>query len=108
MNRRQFMAAIGLLTASAATRAQVEKVFDITLVDGKPVGEQTLRVAKGEKVMLRWKSDRPMSLHLHGYEIEAAVAPGRPTDMRFTASMPGRFPVHGSTHRAVLYVEVQP
>jgi hypothetical protein len=113
MNRRHFIAAIGMLTASAATRAQVEKAFDIALADGKPVGAQTLRVTKGEKVVLRWKSDRPIALHLHGYDMEASVPAQGTTSMSFLASIAGRFPVsehaHGSGHhRAVLYLEVLP
>ena len=112
MKRRDFMAALGALAAGGA-RAQSEKVFDIALADGKPLGEQTLRVTKGEKVVLRWKSDRPIALHLHGYDMEASVPAQGTTSMSFIASIAGRFPIsehsHGpGHHRAVLYLEVLP
>jgi hypothetical protein len=55
-----------------------------------------------------------MVLHLHGYDLEATVAPGASATMAFTAGVAGRFPVtehaHGKNHhhRAVLYLEVHP
>src|SRR5256885_6152885 len=113
MNRRTFLLVLGALAGSAA-RAQAEKSFDIALTDAKAGGEQqTLRVTKGDKVVLRWKSDRQIALHLHGYDIETTVPAQGTTAMSFTASLPGRFPVsehaHGpGHHRAVLYLEVRP
>jgi len=113
MNRRTFMASLGAFTACSAL-AQAEKTFDIALADGKTGAEQeTLRVTKGDKVVLRWKSDRQIALHLHGYDIETTVPAQGTTTMSFTASLPGRFPVsehaHGpGHHRAVLYLEVRP
>jgi FtsP/CotA-like multicopper oxidase with cupredoxin domain len=113
MGRRHFIAAIVLL-GSALAFAQAEKVIDIALTNGKaPADEQTLRVSKGDKVVLRWKSDRQIALHLHGYDIEASVPAQGTSAMSFTASLPGRFPVSEHTHgpghhRAVLYLEVHP
>lgn len=97
---------------SAASAA--EKAFYVALAGGKPsAGSRTLRVAKGDEVVLRWTSDRRIALHLHGYDIEATVAAKGEATMRFTAGIAGRFPVsehtHGAGHhRAVLYVEVLP
>ena len=76
-------------------------------------GEETLRVKRGERVELRWKSDRPIALHLHGYDIERSAAPQAPAVMAFEAKIAGRFPVsehtHGAGHhRAILYLEVLP
>jgi hypothetical protein len=84
------------------------------LVGGKlAAGRSTLRVAKGDRVELRWSSDRRIVLHLHGYDLEATVTPDAPARMKFTASIAGRFPVsehaHGpGHHRAILYLEVHP
>ena len=81
---------------------------------GKLAAERsTLRVARGDAVELRWSSDRRIVLHLHGYDLEATVAPDAPARMKFTASIAGRFPVsehrHGAGHhRAILYLEVHP
>jgi hypothetical protein len=70
-------------------------------------------VTKGDKVVLRWKSDRQIALHLHGYDIETTVPAQATTTMNFSANLPGRFPVSEHTHgpghhRAVLYLEVHP
>jgi hypothetical protein len=77
--------------------------------------QRVLRVAEGERVELRWSADEPLVLHLHGYEIETRVAPGRPAVTAFTARLTGRFPVaiHGEDgarhrHRALLHVEIHP
>ena len=101
---------LALTVAGAAERA-----FDLKLAGGKLVGERdTLRVAKGDKVELRWSSDRRIVLHLHGYDLETTVTPQAPARMAFTANVAGRFPVtehaHGKSHhhRAVLYLEVHP
>jgi len=112
MNRRTFLASLGALAWPAL--AQAEKTFEIALTDGKARAEQqTLRVTKGDKVVLHWKSDRSIALHLHGYDIEASVPAKSAASMSFTASLTGRFPVsehaHGpGHHRAVLYLEVLP
>jgi hypothetical protein len=63
--------------------------------------------------VLHWKSDRPISLHLHGYDLEAKVPAQGTTSTSFTANVAGRFPVSEHTpgpghHRAVLYLEVLP
>jgi hypothetical protein len=77
-------------------------------------GDNTLRVKRGEQVELRWSSDRRMTLHLHGYDIERAVSPQSPAVMAFRAELAGRFAVSEHRHgggrheRALLYLEVHP
>ena len=100
--------------AAAAPALAAERAFELMLVGGKLAGERnTVRVAQGDKVELRWTSDRRIVLHLHGYDLEATVTPAAPARMTFTATIAGRFPVtehaHGpGHHRAVLYLEVHP
>jgi hypothetical protein len=78
-----------------------------------------VRVTQGDVVRLRWHVDRPMTLHLHGYDLEQRVRPETAAEMKFTASATGRFPVHAhatgtvadSTVREeapLVYVEVYP
>jgi FtsP/CotA-like multicopper oxidase with cupredoxin domain len=79
----------------------------------RDVPGNTVRVHQGDEVELRWSSDQPVTLQLHGYEIGARVAPGKPASMAFNAKIPGRFPVHehaegAGNHRPVLYLEVYP
>jgi nitrous oxide reductase len=72
----------------------------------------TVKVQQGDEIELRWSSDTPIELHLHGYDIEAKVSPQSPAVMAFKANIPGRFPIepHGQAghHRALLYLEVRP
>ncbi len=64
-------------------------------------------------VLAAWTTDRPLTLHLHGYDIEKRVAPGTVTEMTFTADATGRFPVHvhaqgaGPAHEEALLVNVE-
>jgi hypothetical protein len=93
--------------------ADAAKVFELAVADGRVAGSDTLRVKRGDRVELRWSSDRRIALHLHGYDIERSVAPGAPAAMAFTANLAGRFPVsehrRGAKHeRALLYLEVHP
>ena len=90
------------------------KAFELAIAKGRVNGARdTVRVKKGDKVELRWTSDRRIALHLHGYDIEATVTPEAPAVMSFRARIAGRFPVsehaHGARHeRPLLYLEVHP
>jgi FtsP/CotA-like multicopper oxidase with cupredoxin domain len=111
---RRAAAALALTAAGATLADPAPRVFELPLADGKAqAGVETLRVTKGDQVELRWSSNRPIMLHLHGYNIERKVAPRAPAAMAFRADVAGRFPVsehtHGAGHhRAVLYLEVHP
>ena len=88
-------------------------MFELALSAGRLARGETLRVSRGEQVELRWSSDKRMTLHLHGYDIERTVAPQAPAVMAFKADIAGRFPVSehggGGRHgRAVVYLEVHP
>jgi hypothetical protein len=81
--RRQ-LAALALLLLPASTAIAAERLIDLTIVHGKLTGGQdTIRVQQNDSVVLRWHSDRPIGLHLHGYEIETRVVPGTVAEMRF-------------------------
>ena len=109
---KTLLALLSSLVATAVLAAQ--QVFELELADGKLAKPgMTIRVARGDEVVLRWTSDRPIALHLHGYDIEASVPAGGTATMRFAASVAGRFPVSehrhgGGRERAVLYLEVRP
>jgi hypothetical protein len=86
-------------------------VIDAPIVGGRPAGSDTARTQLGTPIEIRFTSDSDLELHLHGYDIEAAVSPAWPVSMLFDASIPGRFPVesHGGAGEAViLYLEVYP
>jgi hypothetical protein len=100
--------------ARAQSEEAGEQVFALRIEGGEVAdGIGSLRVTQGERVRLRWTADAPAVLHLHGYDIEQEVVPGRVTEMHFEAYATGRFPieVHGadhSGHEALLFLEVYP
>jgi FtsP/CotA-like multicopper oxidase with cupredoxin domain len=107
-------AAISLLSLSDSRAQSAPKTLDLAIVNGRiSLKSDTIRVKKGDQVELRWSSDRPIVLHLHGYDIERKVAPESAAVMSFNANLTGRFPVsehkHGGRHQPpILYLEVHP
>ena len=106
--------------ASIAVDAEAaELTFNLRIEGGHvPENMRLVRVTEGDVVHLRWTVDRPAILHLHGYDIEKRVEPGVVGEMKFTARITGRFPVHAHPIGAgaaqahdeatLLYVEVYP
>ena len=103
--------------ASIATASDV-KTFEIQIIERQVTGDnQLIRVNVGDQVVLNWRTDETVTVHLHGYDIEQRIEAGVPVDMSFTAHATGRFPVtsHGFEnqhddhgHQALLYFEVYP
>ena len=86
---------LALMTVASIAFAQTAEVaFDLKHREG-PSGAnmRLIRVRQGDAVKLRWTTDRPIILHLHGYDIEAKVEPGAVAEMAFAARATGRFPV---------------
>ena len=104
----------GMVRMVVAADTVQHKVLTLSVVNGAVAGVgDTVKVQQGDDLELRWSSDKPMQLHLHGYDIEIKVSPQAPAVMSFKANIPGRFPVeaHGQApghHRPVLYLEVHP
>lgn len=64
----------------------------IFIEGGRPVGGiKRFTAIQGDPVELVIRSDIPETVHLHGYDIERAVAPGKPAQLRFVAEITGRF-----------------
>ena len=64
----------------------------IFIEGGRPVGGiKRFTAKKGDPVELVIRSDIPETVHLHGYDIERPVAPGKPAQFRFVAEITGRF-----------------
>src|SRR5215471_11741693 len=93
--------ALALLLITAAPGLAAELTFDIKIERGRvPDAMRLIRVNEGDVVKLRWTSNQPIVLHLHGYDIEKRIAPGAVTELAFTAFATGRFPIHVHTQRA--------
>jgi hypothetical protein len=91
--------ALLLILAGSAGAGAEELSFDIRIEHGRVLDAMRLmRVNDGDRVTLRWTSDRPVILHLHGYDIEKRVAADGVTELGFTAYATGRFPIeiHGA------------
>ena len=114
MRRREFLLVLAAAPLTGVAAEPASRAFELALAKGRvDAAQETVRVKKGDKVELRWISDRRIALHLHGYDIETTVTPGTPAVMSFQARIAGRFPVsehgHGSRHeRPLLYLEVLP
>jgi len=107
---------LAFVSLSAIARAE-ERHFDLALKAGAlPKNLQTIKVNQGDSVELKWTSDQPIKMHLHGYDMEIAVKPGEPTVTAINAKIAGRFSVEklaekgGGHHHGgkILYFEVHP
>src|SRR6266545_4631091 len=56
------------------------------------------RLVRGEKATLRLTSDEPMTVHVHGYDIETPLIPGMTATIAIAARFAGRFPVTAHIH----------
>jgi hypothetical protein len=112
------LALAALLGIGSVGSPAEELTFELTVERGRvPQNMRLIRVKQGDVVKLRWRSDRPLMLHLHGYDIEKKIDPGAVAELAFTARATGRFPIHvhtpkqggGHTHEAPLVqIEVFP
>lgn len=85
-------ALVGGAPPAVAQRSEI--VFDLKIEKGRvPPDMRRIRVKQGDTVRLRFSSDRPIALHLHGYDIETKVEPGRVAEISFAARAAGRFPL---------------
>ena len=96
-------------TATTSAPAPVNKNPEtIVIKDGEPVGGMAkLTYKQGSTVKLTVTTDgSEADVHIHGYDIEEATAPGAPAKFSFVAKDTGRFEVelHPSTQIAQLDV----
>jgi hypothetical protein len=66
----------------------------ITVAGGEVVGgRRLLKVKQGKQFVLIVNADVSDHVHLHGYDLMADVAPGKPARIRFKATIAGRFEI---------------
>jgi hypothetical protein len=118
----RFMLALpiaALVVVAVAVAQAPEVVFDIGIEKGRVAPNMRLiRVRQGDAVRLRWTTDKPILLHLHGYDIEIKVEPGTVVEMAFAARATGRFPIeehkpdakggHSHGEAPLVRIEVRP
>jgi hypothetical protein len=113
-SRRAWLLGLAMCLAAVGGGARAEpRAFELQIKGGRlPPDQGLVRVRQGDEVTLKWTSDQALTLHLHGYDIEAKITPRAPAEMRFAARTAGRFPIeiHGADgkHATVGYFEVHP
>ncbi|MEU4196359.1 cupredoxin domain-containing protein [Kribbella sp. NPDC026611] len=78
---------------------QADVTINVTVANGKvnPSGA-SIKVKAGQTVLVTAVSDAEDELHIHGYDKELELSPGKPTSVKFTANMKGTFEVE--THKS--------
>ena len=92
------------------TPAAQAKVITIRVVGGQPQGGiQRPTIDQGDEVVLVVRTDSGEAVHLHGYNIEQEIVPGKPLRLPFTANIAGRFEVElHPTDTLLAVLEVKP
>ncbi len=102
-------AASGSSGSSGGAAAATGQRIEISYAKGKISGATgRVQVTTGTPVTLVVTSDVADEVHLHGYDIEKELVPGKPTTLQFTATLTGVFEVE--LHKAnlvLVHLQVQ-
>jgi hypothetical protein len=86
-------------TETQETAPPEPAVNRIRIQGGQVVGGPAdIKVTKGDDVTIVVSADAPDDIHLHGYDIEKPVEPGKPATFKFTADIEGIFEIE--SHKA--------
>lgn len=81
-------------TEAATTAGPEATQLVVTIRGGEPVdGIVRAEAQKGDPVVVIVRSDVADEVHVHGYDLMADVAPGKPVRIEFTADLTGRFEI---------------
>lgn len=69
-----------------------DRTFDVS-IEGGEMSPNEVSVNEDDNVTLRISSDKPMELHIHGYDVEQEVEPDKASELRFEADLTGRFEI---------------
>lgn len=96
-------------TIGPTTTTEAVRVIEVTFAGGQVVGgAQRTTVRLGERVRIRVTSDVADQIHVHTYDVKAAVAPDQPAQVDLVASVPGRHEVElEKKRRPLLVLEVR-
>ena len=103
------------IRAAIAQKAP-QRVIEVQINNRKVVAPgRKIRITEGDVIELRWTSDEPVELHVHGYDLELHVRPDEPAAMVIEAYATGRYPITshgwgkgGHGHDALTYLEIYP
>jgi hypothetical protein len=71
-------------------------------INGNNMSPDEVSVTEGDQVTLQIISNRPIEVHLHGYDLEEVVGAEEPGELSFEATMTGRFPIEDHDTEAEL------
>jgi heme/copper-type cytochrome/quinol oxidase subunit 2 len=77
--------------------------FDLAVREGVMIPDE-VEVEEGDHVTLSLTSEEPLEVHIHGYDLEREVAPGKPATLSFEADLTGRFEIENHESEEVLGV----
>ena len=96
-------------SSSGTAAGSAAKQIVITITHGKASGDTgRVPVKVNSHVTIQVTSDTADEVHLHGYDIEKELQPGKPTTLSFVADQTGIFEVE--LHKAntvILHLQVQ-
>jgi hypothetical protein len=80
--------------AATPTVAEPAPTIAVTVRDGEPVGGLARATVKqGDPVTIVVDADTADEVHVHGYDLKANVAPGKPARVAFSATLAGGFEI---------------
>jgi plastocyanin len=81
-------------SSAAASASATGQRIEVEVAGGQVSGDTgRVPVTAGEQVTLVITSDVADEVHVHGYDLEAELSPGQPTELVFDATIPGVFEV---------------
>ena len=86
------------------TLQEGKEALNLGIVEGNNMVPNVVTVEEGDRVYLRITSDHPVEFHIHGYELEEELEPGKPEELSFDATIPGRFEIEDHNTEVVLGV----
>ena len=97
-----------LLRPDTRAAGPQDKTFDVSIEDGEMSPEE-ISARKGDRVTLSIESDEPLEVHVHGYDVEREVEPGRAAELSFKADLTGRFEIENhETEEELGELQVRP
>lgn len=96
-------------TTTTTTQPENLTIVEVTVRDGRAVGEDRVDVPLGNRISLWFDSDARLLVHVHGYDEEFSVEAGVITVYEFDGDLPGIFEVEDHlTHRLLIELKVSP
>jgi len=85
--------------SAASTTPKADVTINVTIAGGKvsPSGA-TIRAKAGQTVLITATTDADDELHVHGYDKEVELIPGKTASVQFVANMKGTFEIE--THKS--------